>query len=382
MKNFLLKIYAYKFFEDFVLIYPLYAVLFTDSGMEPWEVGVLLTSWSVTTFVLEIPSGVWADKYSRKQILFLGQFVRAIGYLIWLVYPNFWGFLIGFIFWGVESALSSGTFEALVYDQLKAFGEEGNYGKVIGRTRTASAMAILLGSLLASPAILVGYPFILLLSSGAVLISAGLALSLPKAKMIESTHENAYFSLLRQGIAGALQDGKVFRLIIFLALVTALPGALDEYYTIFGDQAGLPKFGLGIFIALLSGAEAIAGLIVPYFEKRSDRFFQGLFFFNGLVLCLAAYLFSIAALWLLIFFSFSFTLIQVVFSARLQHRIDAETRATVSSISGFLTEIAVMLIFFGVGWIAQGSDYRESFIVMGVLTSVIGLFYVIIRKLL
>ena len=102
MKKLLSIIYAYKFFDDFVLIYPLYAIMFADSGMTPWQIGVLLAAWSASSFIFEIPSGAWADRYSRKHILFIGQVIRALGYLSWLFFPNFLGFLIGFILWGIK----------------------------------------------------------------------------------------------------------------------------------------------------------------------------------------------------------------------------------------------------------------------------------------
>lgn len=62
MKKTLNAIYGFKFFDDFILIYPLYAVMFTDAGMQPWQLAALLMVWSATSIVLEIPSGAWADK--------------------------------------------------------------------------------------------------------------------------------------------------------------------------------------------------------------------------------------------------------------------------------------------------------------------------------
>ncbi len=119
MRSFLLKIYSYRFFDDLILVYPLYTVMFADKGVTPAQIAVLLSVWSVTSLLLEIPSGVWADRYSRKNILFIGQIIRAVGYFIWLISPNFLGFLVGFLCWGIKSALTSGTLQALIYDELK-----------------------------------------------------------------------------------------------------------------------------------------------------------------------------------------------------------------------------------------------------------------------
>lgn len=380
MKKFLAEIYLFKFFDDLILIYPLYAVMFTDFGMQPWQVATLLAVWSTTAFLLEVPSGVWADKYSRKNILFVGQIIRFFGYLVWLFYPNFLGFLVGFVLWGIKSALTSGTFQALIYDELKLFGEEKQFAKILGRTKTISFIAILVASALASPAILLGYPFVLVLSSIAVLISGIIIATLPKAQNAESTHEKEYFSILKQGLHTAFKNAVVFRLIIFLSLAFALSGALDEFWTIFANNSGLPKYGLGLFLGLMGASQGIASFFAHRFEEKSDKLFYFLFILSGLVLFLAGYLFSVPALLLLVLFSFLFAIIQVVFESKLHHSIDSTARSTISSVSSFLTELEALIIYLSFGFIAQFSSYRSSFLTYGVIVATFGFIYLIFSK--
>jgi MFS family permease len=380
MKNFLTKIYTFKFFDDFILIYPLYAVMFINFGMEPWQIATLLAIWSATSFLVEIPSGVWADKYSRKNILFIGQVIRAIGYLIWLIFPTFWGFLIGFVLWGIKGALTSGTYQALIYDELKLFKREKDFTKVLGRSRTLAYVAMLSASGLASLAIFWGYDFVLAMSSISVLISGVVVFLLPKTQKVESTHEKEYFTLLKKGLRNATKNPTVFRIILFMALAYALGGALDEYWPIFANGAGLQTYWLGIFIGVMSGVQAIASFVSHKFENRTDNFFYSLLFLNGAILLTAGYLFSVPSLLLLIVFTFLFTIIQIVFEGRLQHAIPSETRATVSSVSGFFGEIGVILVYFSFGTIAQTSDYKNSFLIYGVFIALLGLWYLLFVK--
>lgn len=380
MKKFLYKIYAFRFFDDLVLIYPLYTIMFTDFGIQPWQVATLLAVWSTTTFLLEVPSGVWADIYSRKNILFLGQLIRSLGYLSWLLFPNFWGFLVGFVLWGAKSAFTSGTFEALIYDELKQAKAEHQYTKVLGRTKTLSFTAILVASVLASPAILFGYPFVLILSSLAVIISGIIISTLPKAQIVISTHEKEYFALLRDGLRGVFKNVVVLRIIIFLALAFALGGALDEYWTLFANGVGVPHSGLGLFLGLMSGVQALGSYVAHRFERLSNQFFYGIFTLCGLLLLLAAHLFSIPALTLLIIFSLLFTIIHTVFEGRLQHSIASEARSTITSVNGFLVEIGVIVVYFSFGLIAQASSYRHSFFLYGIIVATIGMIYLLTNR--
>ncbi|MCA9386230.1 MFS transporter, partial [Candidatus Dojkabacteria bacterium] len=88
MNTFLTKVTAYTFFSELILIYPVYALLFTESGISPSQIALLLIIWSATSFLLEVPTGFIADHFSRKNILLVSVVFKLIGYLIWLLFPT------------------------------------------------------------------------------------------------------------------------------------------------------------------------------------------------------------------------------------------------------------------------------------------------------
>ncbi|HUW21502.1 MAG TPA: MFS transporter [Candidatus Bathyarchaeia archaeon] len=229
MKSFIYKIYALSFFSDLVFIYPIYTVMFADKGLNALQISILLMVWAGTSFLLEVPSGVLADKYSRRNILFGAELVRIIGYTFWLLMPNFLGFLIGFILWGVKSAFTSGTFEALVYDELKANGEENKYIKIQGVVQSLHYIAFIFAGVGASLAVSFGYSFVLVASILSLTVSSISILLLPKARMVQSTGEKKYFKLLKEGLEFSIKIPTVLGIIVFIALAQALFGALDEY---------------------------------------------------------------------------------------------------------------------------------------------------------
>lgn len=375
MNAFLAKIYAYKFFDDLVFIYPLYAVMFSDFGLTAFQIGIILTVWSITAFVLEVPSGVLADKYSRKHILFFAQFVRILGYATWLLFPNLLGFLVGFILWGIKSAFTSGTFEALVFDELKKFGREKEFTKVIGRARGLALLAILAASVGASGAIVLGYSFVLSISILSLFVSSIAIILLPKAAKTESTQEKEYFSLLKAGLSNSIKNPIVLRLIIFISLSLALGGALDEFWPLFGSEVGLPKYAIGIFIGAMSGIQAIGSAMAYKFEHFQNRYFYSLFVFNGVLLLIAALIFKQYSVLFLIVFSFLFKIIDTIFEGKLQHAIPAEIRATVSSVKGFFTEIGAIGIYLTLGAVASTYSYQNGFIFFGLVIISVGLVY-------
>ena len=93
------------------------------------------------------------------------------------------------------------------------------------------------------------------------------------------------------------------------------------------------------------------------------------------MLLLAGYFFTVPALLLIILFALPNGIVQTIFEGKLQHAIPSETRATISSVKGFFLETKALVIYFAVGFIAQASDYRNSFIVFGIIMMLVGLFY-------
>ena len=68
-RAFLARVYAFRFLDGFVLIYPLYTVMFAAKGLTPSQVAATLMAWSVTGFLLQIPMGVLADRFSRRWLM-------------------------------------------------------------------------------------------------------------------------------------------------------------------------------------------------------------------------------------------------------------------------------------------------------------------------
>lgn len=373
----LFKIYSYKFFDDFVLIYAFYAVMFSDFNVAPEKIGILLGVWSVVAFLLEVPSGVIADKYSRKHILFFAQLVRSAGYFVWILFPTFWGFLAGFILWGIKSAFASGTFEALLYDLLNSEGKSDKYAKILGTARGWSYAGNLCAAAVAAYAIQFGYTFVLSMSIVAIFISALSIILLPKAKPVQSTDENKYFTLLNHGLHTVRKNPALISIIIFLMFTYGLGGALDEYWPLFAENAGATLSGVAIFIGCMSAIQIVASLIAHKFEKISDRGLYGLFFVMGVILTTASYMFNISSLILLVLYSGISTVLITIYDAKLQHQAPEQVRATIGSIKGFFVEIMALAVYVVFGYLAGLLNYQNAFIVFGYVTIFVGLVFLI-----
>jgi MFS family permease len=256
-----------SFAAELIPFYPVYPLLFASEGLTGGQISLLFGLWSVTGFVLEVPAGALADRLPRRHLLVAAQFLRAAGFACWTVWPSFAGFALGFAFWGAGGAAASGTWEALLFEEL---GSGERYVRVLGRAEALEAGGSLLATVLAGPLLVVGgYPLVGWASVAACLLAAAIASRLPlgqppKAQNADNyatrrTAVGGYVRTLRGGVSEALRDPVVGRLVIVVALLSGVT-AVEEYFALLAGGLGLPAGVLPLLLvlppaALLAGAE-------------------------------------------------------------------------------------------------------------------------------
>ncbi|SFN63300.1 hypothetical protein SAMN05216207_101840 [Pseudonocardia ammonioxydans] len=124
-----------------VPLFSLYALLFDAAGLDLARISALFVLWSVAGLVLEVPSGMLADRWSRRGALVADGLLTGAGFAVWLLAPGFAGFATGFVLWSGGGALASGALEALTYDGLAAHGAAAAYPRVLAALETTAQLA-------------------------------------------------------------------------------------------------------------------------------------------------------------------------------------------------------------------------------------------------
>jgi hypothetical protein len=329
-----------------VLLYPVYALLFADTGLTTAEISSLFAIWSVVSFVCEIPAGALADLWSRKRLYALGELTTASGFALWLIWPTYPGFALGFALWGLGGALSSGTLESLAYDHL---GDSTAYARVIGRAETAGLLAMLLATLLATPAFAAGgYLLVGIISIATVTLGALLALRLPDfrgtGEASDDDEPGGYLAVLRSGVTEAVRSGRVARAVVIAAVVPGL-SALDEYLPLLARDKGavtsmVPMLFAATALAMAAGS-ALAGRIAPSSARPLSwalTLGAALTASGALIPHLSGMLLVSAAFGLL-----QFAMVHA--EARLQDTITGPARTTVLSVAGVGAELFAVLLY-------------------------------------
>lgn len=145
----LFPLYIAAFFQGFVLWYAVEKLFMRTIGFDDAGIGAATAAYSALLILVETPSGILADRWSRKGVLILGSLMLVLSSLICGLSTTPLVFIIGTLLWGVFFAMYSGTYDSIVYDTLIEEKEDvALYDKYYGYIRFYDSIALVLGSLI------------------------------------------------------------------------------------------------------------------------------------------------------------------------------------------------------------------------------------------
>ncbi|MEO9329896.1 MFS transporter [Gordonia aurantiaca] len=390
------------FFEDLIPLYPLYALLFADpsipgAGLSGAQVSALFALWSLSTVIVEVPSGVIADRFSRRRLVVVGPCITSAGFALWTLVPSFASFAAGFVLWAIGGSLRSGTTQALVYDELVHLGRSEDYARLAGAMRAASAIGVVAGTALAAPLFAWGgYPAAGVASVVSCLMCALASSTLPETDgsgvgdpstepvlsekalsdpapsdpaLTDAGHSEAGLSVLgivRSGVRDLRTQPAAWGLLLLVVALTWV-AALDEYLPLLvesfvsnspgGADDGVSRTDIprtvAVLMVVVSLGDVVGALAAGRFRRPAAI---------GPVVAAAALALMAASLWArpvaviavaVAFGAFGWAL--VVADAALQDRLGSRSRATVTSLAGVGEEVVALLAF--AGWAAGSTRF-------------------------
>ncbi|KXF55280.1 MFS transporter [Rhodococcus sp. SC4] len=375
--------------RDLIPLYGLYDLLFADHGLSVGQISSLFVIWSVVSFVAEVPSGAWADTVSRRGLLVFASVLYTAGFTVWILMPSYAGFAAGFVLWGISGAIQSGTFEALLYDELVARGAAGDFARLLGYANSGAMVCNLLATLTAAPLyVLGGYPLVGWVSVGATVVHGGFALLLPAAPEAEESDETLaaadarrglaarYAAMLRAGLGEVTREAVVRRGVLLSAVLIAFL-AFDEYFGLLARDGGTSTASVPLLVAITVSGQVVGTAFAG--RTASMRAVT-----MGRAVAVAAILLGGGALlggvpgFLALGVGYGILgNAMIVSEARVQDAITGPARATVTSVAGLLGEVAAVLIYAGV---AVGSQWLSVTTLVAALAVPVLLSAVLVRR--
>ena len=262
------KMYWFSLFHSLVLAYVIERLFWQERGMNIQMVVYCEIIYSVTVTILEIPSGIIADKVGKKKMLLIDNLMSIIEFIMILFAHQFWQFAFAVFFAGIGKSLVSGSQNALVYDSLLMEGKQEQFEKIIGRIAAidflGSMIAALCGSFLAS---WINMEINYVISIGSVMISFIIAMTMEEPQVEKKKGSQQNLNLL-QYAKQALFVFKTNSLLFVYSITSAILGAcmiyLDEFWQIVLNEINVPI----IFFGMISAFAMILRIISNLFAYK------------------------------------------------------------------------------------------------------------------
>lgn len=319
------------------------------------EIGLAETVFHITSLILEIPSGVLADVFGRKNMLIVSNIMRMIGNVIMILSCNLFMVCMSISFNAASYNFSSGSGDALAYDSLKTVGHEKYYETYASNQLIIYRLCSGISTLCAGFALLIGHKLAYGTDVFVGILQIWILSTLCEVGGCQHSKDRgrSMFGSIRKELVTCFLTSISFlgkaRKAVFLMFCNSLVGAVDILLLFFLQaklpEVGMPNWALGFALFFMEmGGILGAKLILKCKRLRYRSVFTitallvlgGVFIeHSGMYLIMTAGGF-IAAL--------SDDALQVRTNTILQDMFPSEQRATLISIESFTFSMIMIVL--------------------------------------
>ncbi len=383
LRNPMLLLWGRAFLETKALT-AIIVLFYMHRGVTIDEVFYLSIIWSLTSLVTEIPSGYLADRIGRKRTILLVASLLFVSILSRYFATGFWMFAGVFVLMSSAFSCFSGTEEAMLFESLKATGQEQKMTAYNGRLFSARSMFRILfptiGALIAKDLLEWQFQIVNSIDVVATIVALIIFLFLTEPKHEKQVAE-LEFGIFRQSLKTIKQHPWMMRVNLNkIAVFTASFFTWRVYQPLLTEH-GVSTFALGIFFFLTSLMSFVStrylGLVTA--KLGTTRFL----FWTAVMTTVCLLIGSVATIPWVLFASLLFvevfaTMREPAFSHIINYHVHSGSRVTTLSNLNMLKGIFDIPIIFLGGYVST-MNIRYP-LVIGIITCLIALLVVPIRK--
>jgi len=321
--------------------------------------------YALTIVLLEIPTGIIADKWGRKRMMVLNVFLGCCEFLILVFATKFWHFALVVFLSGIGASACSGSENALLYDSLVHSNETQSFEKYLGWLNACDLSAAILAAL--SGSIMTRWFEFELnywLSFVSMMISLCISLTLIEPEIYSEIDEfNEIGKYVTESVL-FFKKNPVVCLVVFSGMIAGSAlNFIDEFWQIYVDRVGFPI----VFFGLLSAGFMLFRLPGNMFAYVLKKRFSYRDLISGII---AIYTAGFACLWIsknyegsayyglpAIFLIYAVSgVLEPIVTGYLHHRIDSNMRATIDSFQSLGLRVITIIVGLGFGFFSSKFD--------------------------
>jgi len=383
LKNNIWKFYVIKALGIY-FIAPIRILYLISFGLSYSQIGMMELAAAITIIFLEIPSGIFADMFGRKNSRLIAYALSFTAFTMLSFGSTPLIFIIGWALSGAADAFQSGAQDALIFDTLKQLDKEKDYIKLKSHFLLINTISVVIGSLLGSYLYSFDKRLPWYLVTSTILISTILFLTIKEpnfaSKFVSFTD---HFKNFKESLVSSLSKVEVKKLLIF-GIALSLPmyvftTLLSQPYLI---SRGFSVQSLGVIFSVVTGSGGLIASLthkIEPFLKQKLSFALIVFSFTFLLIGMGI-IHNQLVLILLVAFYIVDNFKNVIIDNYLNESISSESRATVLSVQSFVNNIFISILFVFVGYLVDMFSIDLVLIALGILVFTVCIPLLILNK--
>lgn len=356
-----------------------YQLFLATRGMNLFEINIINMFFMGSVFLLEVPTGAFADIFGRKKSVVLGCFTLSLSMLVYFLGNSFLIFVAAEMIGALGLTFLSGALEAWVVDTLAYHGYDGELSHVFRREVYATQFGVIFGSLLGG---YLGEHDLALpwLASAVTTFVVGIYAFFVLQEH-ETKREKFKFSFaplrktIRDSISFGYQKKSVWFVVLFgMLLAVSVQGMNMQWPFVFQNTYGFSTASLGWLFAALSGLVMLGGQLSKTFAERIRHEKNAIVLSQGITafgIIGASMMFGLVpTLSLFLLHEMGRGMMGPLKQAYLNHRIPSEQRATILSFDSMIGKAGSFLGLLGSGYLAERAGIPLTWLMSGCILAV------------
>ena len=379
----LLPLYIAAFFHSFVFWYTIEKLFMQSIGFDNTGIGFMIAIYSAVMLIVEVPSGILADRWSRKGVLILASVCLSLSGLAGGLSHDSGLYLISAMLWGAFYACYSGMYDTIIYDSIAETAPKSKlFDRIYGRIQVVGSIA-LIGSSLAGAAIAATFSL-----RAAYFLTVPLSL-IPILALIRfkepTLHKQHAVIPIRQQLKATVQavvsNRFLFPVIMVLVLESTLFYCIAEFSQLWLLALHTPTAYFGVSNAVLLASLGVGGILVSRLQlSRYTRILitlaiillagLGLIFFRstpGIVMAQSI-------------FATGLICVRIIFSRILHDNLGSSIRAGAASATSTAGRILIIPMALLIGHTSQQFTIYTAAYIFLILALAMTLFVIAVAK--
>jgi len=353
--------YAERFIAHLLYFAPAFWILQFNQYLSLFQIGILFSILSVSSFIFEIPTGAIADLYGRKFSVLLGYFLTALAVIFLSFVRNFSFLIFVFFLWGIAGTFISGAKESWVVDNLNYKRKKHLVKEFFIKEQSIILISLFLSGLLGAYVVSkLGLNIIWVFASFSYLITAILLIFIKEHK-ITKEKTNKLSDLFKQS-KKSIKYAWGHHVLFFFIFATFFIMFRDSFGGDLVWQPFLKNLGLPIYLfGFVFSASTLMGALIPFVSgkllkifKTERRYLIFLLIVTAILDFSVIFINSYIIALVILFLMFASIFMSMPVSQGFFHSyIPGKIRATVTSLNSMVIALAYALSYPLSGYLAD-----------------------------